>query len=385
MNSITLLFLKIATSKLLALLFFLFTNLTGFSQKSSAQNILRDTSAKFSERFDDAIREMGKANVDSALKILKELNGKDTTHAYVHYLMGVCYTEKEDPGALSIHFLEKATRDIRTDYENSSKKEKRAPVFSYYYLVKAYTKHGLCNKAEDAYENFRSLYGAEKIDFFVINAESILQKCVNKTGEKYTRTSNIITKNIDYTVTTPLYGVQVGAFRELMPIHEFDDIKNIEAFLDKEGYIRYVAGRFILRYQAEALKKVIQDAGYKDAFVVDVNVPKKYSEEIVIVDNRSFRKELEGNIEFSVQLGAFKDSIPDYLVRLYLEIEGIKEKKEGNLTLLAVGSYSTYEDVEKAKENITKRGVQGAFVVAYSDGRRVDVREAKRAAKKTKK
>lgn len=365
-------------------LFFLISHiycLTSFSQDYYTYYKQYDYNEKFAKRFDDAIVHMGKAEMPEALAVLKELYLQDSSHCYIQYLMGVCYTEQDPPDPLSYYYLEKATENILIDYALFSYKERRAPVFTYYYLVKAYTQHGKCPEAEKAFENFHLLYGKEKYDYFVANAESMLQGCINRDFTKKEKRKNLITKYTDYTLTAPLFGVQVGAFSELIPIHEFDDLRNVEAYIDSLGTIRYVIGHFPMKRDAQALLSAVHEKGYKDAFITNVNVPKKYSEEIIIVDNQSFQKKLDGNIEFRVQIGAFKDSIPDWLAKIYLKIEDIREIREGELTNLQFGAFKFYEEAELNKNKLIASGIPGAFVIAYNDMYRVSVKDAQRAIK----
>lgn len=336
----------------------------------------------FAKKFDEAIVHMGKAEMKDALAILKELYSLDSSHCYIQYLMGVCYTELKPPDPFSYYYLEKATENILADYALFSYKERRAPVFTYYYLVKAYMQHGKCALAEKAFENFHLLYGKEKYDYFVANAENMLQSCINRDFPKTQKKPELVTKNVDYTITAPLYGVQVGAFSKLIPIHEFENLKNVEAYIDSAGIIRYVIGHFPMKHDAQSLLNAVREKGYNDAFITNVNVPKKYSEEIVIVNNQSFKKPLTGNIEFRVQIGAFKDSIPDWLAKIYLQIEGIREIKENGFTNLQIGNYKYYEEAEMCKNNLIAMGIPDSFVIAYHDEKRVSVQDAIKAVQK---
>ena len=81
--------------------------------------------------------------------------------------------------------------------------------------------------------------------------------------------AGLVTKTISYTTKAPLWGVQIGAFKEVIPTSRFDNIKNVDAFVDKEGLIRYVVGHFSYKQQAESLLEVIQESGIPDAFIVE--------------------------------------------------------------------------------------------------------------------
>ena len=122
------------------------------------------------------------------------------------------------------------------------------------------------------------------------------------------RKESIVTKEIEYTTSSPLYGIQVGAFNELVPIREeFDDLKNVEAFMDTSGILRYIVGHFSIRSQADKLLLAIKKIGYNDAFIVNVNEVNRFSNEVVIVDNMSFKTHIMGQVTFKVQIGVFKE------------------------------------------------------------------------------
>jgi hypothetical protein len=183
----------------------------------------------------------------------------------------------------------------------------------------------------------------------------------------------------------PLWGVQVGAFKELVPIREeFNDLKNVEAFIDSTGTVRYVVGRFIHKNQALKLRDAIAQKGYPDAFVVNVNRPKTFSEEIIIVDNISFKAHIQGKVVFRVQVGAFRDSIPNHLVNLYLQLEGIESYQDKDLTLMLVGNFDTYEEAKAKKAEIQELGISDAFIVAFNKGHKIPLNVALKHVEKMK-
>src|SRR5690606_33498078 len=121
------------------------------------------------------------------------------------------------------------------------------------------------------------------------------------------KSRGLLTEKIKYTTRTPLYGVQIGSTSEVIPVNRFGDLKNIDAFVDKDGIIRYVVGHFSYKRQAESLLEVLKEKGFTDAFVVNVNDERKYSNSVVSFNNNNIRSQLIGKVEFAVQLGAFRD------------------------------------------------------------------------------
>src|SRR5690606_28124328 len=103
------------------------------------------------------------------------------------------------------------------------------------------------------------------------------------------------------------------------------------------------------RQQAEGLLELLKEKGFTDAFVVNVNDERKYSNAVVSFNNNNIRSQIVGKVEFAVQLGAFKEDIPEELSKAYLTVDGLVEVKQGDLTLITSSSYSSYEEAEENK------------------------------------
>ncbi len=187
----------------------------------------------------------------------------------------------------------------------------------------------------------------------------------------------IKTKRVNYTTTHSLFGVQVGAYIDPKFTRDFDGIKNVEVYMDQNGVFRYVVGRLIYPQQAAKLLEFVKEAGYKDAFIVDINGA-TYQEEVVTLDNVPIKKDIRGKVDFRVQIGAFRDTIPDELVRTYLRIDRIRENIQGDLTVLTVGSYGSYDIAKRYCEHIKVIGLPDAFVVSYNYDTKISVTEAKK-------
>ena len=196
--------------------------------------------------------------------------------------------------------------------------------------------------------------------------------------------AKIVTQSQEYSTPAPLWGVQVGSFSKFVPIGDFDDIKNVDAFIDREGKVRYVVGSFALRHQAETLLRVLQESGYKDAFIVDVNKERRFHDRIITVNNVSIKPSIRGKIHYRLQIGAFRDSIPRDMAMKYIQIDGIIENKEGDLTLLSVGHFDTYEEAAAYKGELEKVAINDSFVVAYNYDRKISVKQAKAYQEKQK-
>ena len=186
----------------------------------------------------------------------------------------------------------------------------------------------------------------------------------------------VMTREKSYTTPTSLYGVQVGAFIRPRFSNDFKGLKNVEVYIDNNGVFRYVIGNFVYRSQSEKLLKYVVESGYADAFIVDINSTENYTEEVIRVNNESIKREILGSIEFKVQIGVFKEEIPDDIMKIFLQFDDINEKIQGELSIFTLGSFSNYEIASAWCDNIKESGVPDAFVVALNDGQKISIEEA---------
>lgn len=189
--------------------------------------------------------------------------------------------------------------------------------------------------------------------------------------------NEISTKSINYTTLHSLYGVQVSALLNPQKTGQFENLKNVEVYIDQNGVFRYVIGRFTYRSQAERLLSHVRKAGHRDAFIVDVN-SSKYVEEVVTLDNESIHGEIAGKVDFKVQIGAFRHQIPDSLALVYLQIDGIREYTHNDLTILTVGSFDNYDEARAMRDQVRSKWIKDAFVVSYNYDRKISLQDAKR-------
>jgi len=185
----------------------------------------------------------------------------------------------------------------------------------------------------------------------------------------------VITKTIKYSTPHILYGVQVAAYLEPKFTRDFQNVKNVEVYIDKNGVFRYVIGRFPYKQQAQRLLDYVKEAGYEDAFIVDINGD-KYSEEVVSVDNESINRRITGKVDFRVQIGAFKEKIPEHVVRQYLIVDEIKETQVGEFTVLTIGSFNSYDGAAAYRNKMQQIGVEDAFIAAFNYDKKIPNDEA---------
>lgn len=391
----------------LVLLIGLMTNAVfGFSPKKEETD--------FQKNFNIAKQHLSQRKIDRALPYLLYLNKEYPENSNLKYLIGVCYAELEVVHPQTLKLLNEASVKTSLEYDPNSLEEERVPIYVYYYLSISYAQNKMCEEAEGAREKFLKIY-PHKDAYYIDESLRWLTICNNMEEEpeeealpefpdfvpytsepsdevkqeeapvfraekkQETKTieipQKIVTKKIEYSTKYPLYGVQLGAFKEVVPVSRFKAMKNVDAFMDNEGLIRYVVGHFSINSQAESLLKYIRSLGYTDAFVVNVNNHKKFSDEVISVNNVNIRAN-PTKVEYRIQIGAFRENIPRKTASMYSKIEGIKEHQEGELTYLTAGKFKTYLEAKAYSQGIIDAGVTDAFVIALANGRKVSLQQA---------
>ena len=85
----------------------------------------------------------------------------------------------------------------------------------------------------------------------------------------------------------------------------------------------------------------------------------------------------EGNVNYNVQIGAFKNAIEsDVLSKKFKISETIKSEMSEGFSKFMVGNFGEYKQARSHRENIKQKGCNSAFVVAYNGAKRITVQEA---------
>ena len=384
-----------------------------------ADNVATKEESDFQKNFNIAKQHLSQRQVNEALPYLQYLNKKYPENANLKYLIGVCYAELAIVNPVTIQLLSEASSKASLEYDPNSLDEERVPIYVYYYLSVAYSQNKQCEKAEKFRNTFMAVY-PHNDNYYIDESQRWINSCYEletvpketpipefpkfkpyvskpkivlsnkeiKNSQEYpeikiikdstpkTAFKKLTTKRVDYTTQSPLYGVQLGAFKEIISVSRFKNLHNVEVFIDKQGWIRYVVGHFSIYGQAESLLALIKTQGYPDAFVVNVNNEKKYSEEVISVDNVNLRAKKFDNLAYAVQIGAFNEKFSKKEAELYITFEGIKEIKNDSTTYLYFGKYKEYAEAKKFAEEVKQKGIPDAFVIAISRGRKVGLKQA---------
>jgi hypothetical protein len=226
------------------------------------------------------------------------------------------------------------------------------------------------------------------------------------------------------------FKVQIGAFRHTISGDQFKGVHPLTGETTPQGFIRYTAGMFTKFSAADKAKNDIHALGFKDAFVVAffhgkripmnealamlknpgagsepsqkgnpvaVTNPVSGAEEHPVVENRvtapvsnvlptanhdapaaiaktSQVSEVNG-LFYTVQVGVYSNPVSNE--KLY-GIQPLNTEKLANGTLrYSSGQYTDATKADEARQKIVQLGIKDAFVVAYYNGKRLSVNEAK--------
>ncbi len=132
---------------------------------------------------------------------------------------------------------------------------------------------------------------------------------------------------------------------------------------------------------ADAQKQ--QEGGVKTtAVVTSGNNQKKQQDASAPVQTTSPEKTVTpaantAGVSYSVQIAAMQRNVPvSYYAGTYSISEPINREQVDGLNKYTIGKYTSYDAARSGREQLRGKGVQGAFVTAYSSGRRITVQEA---------
>jgi hypothetical protein len=187
-----------------------------------------------------------------------------------------------------------------------------------------------------------------------------------------------------------VFRVQVGAFRKPVPAERFREFTPVDGKVLANGLTVYMAGYF--RSSAEALQQqaLIRKLGYADAFVVayqncnrlslaqgralEKNVTVATSN---IATQRPFADPGQG-LYYTVQVGVYNRPLSSEAQLGLTEL--IEAKTAKGQYRYASGKFDNLKSAKTRQQEAVAKGIKDAFIVAYYQGKRIDLAQAKQLA-----
>ncbi len=327
---------------------------------------------------------------DNTFKNLQPLSGETSRPGWIRYCLGLFRTF--EPANL----LKKVVRGMGypdafvVAYYNG----KRIPLYDAYAMISktnAETKQKYSSVSKEEFSHLAK---------FEIRQSNHDTKPDNDTKAFY-GTNEIIAADVIE------YAVQVGVYKSSRIPSALNSLVPLNTEEMNSGLFRFTTGRYQNRASADSMKRVAVSSGVKDAFVVIYKGGKKATAsqvQRIQADNQNARKDIatannstssttnnssqasgSGNtsnaegIIFKVQIGAFKENVPLSTVNSFLLIadKGIaQETDDRGLHIFYAGSFSDYNKAVSARDEIVDKGIKDAFIVGFSNGKRISATEA---------
>ena len=185
-----------------------------------------------------------------------------------------------------------------------------------------------------------------------------------------------------------VFRVQVGAFRKPVPAARFREFTPVDGQVLANGLTVYMAGYFQSSTEALQQQKLIRSLGYTDAFVVAYQNCTRLS----LAQGRALEKQVVTattnmttqsshfagpgqGLYYSVQVGVYNRPLTSE-AQLGLN-ELIEARTAKGQYRYASGKFTNIQEAKIRQQQAVGKGITDAFIVAYYDGKRIDLAQAK--------
>ncbi len=185
-----------------------------------------------------------------------------------------------------------------------------------------------------------------------------------------------------------VFRVQVGAFRKPVSAARFREFTPVDGQVLANGLTVYMAGYFQSSNEALQQQKLIRTLGYTDAFVVAYQNCTRLS----LAQGRALEKQVittttnmaakSSNFSgpgqgfyYSVQVGVYNRPLTSE-AQLGLK-ELIEAPTAKGQYRYASGKFSNIQEAKIRQQQAVAKGITDAFIVAYYEGKRIDLAQAK--------
>jgi hypothetical protein len=163
-----------------------------------------------------------------------------------------------------------------------------------------------------------------------------------------------------------VYRIQVGVFSRMVRPDYYMNISPVSAETDMmKGFIRYYTGFFNLYDDAEKALPLIQELGYKDAFIVAHHQEQKIS----LAKAKELENAPESTFEpiYRLQFGVFPNQLTEMSLAFYRAKTGDQRIQylhniKGEY-VYTIGIFLTFEEAENAKDELQTKGLKDLEIV----------------------
>jgi hypothetical protein len=307
-------------------------------------------------KFEQVQLFMAKGQINEAFPLIEELYRIDSTNHYTNYLLGVCYTQGKEISPKSIPHLEYATTKIMSKYRYMTYQDTEAPIFAWFYLTKAYSQNGICEKAVQSRDVFLGAYKVKRIgnfvpdpekDFFVKNIKEMTADC--QEGATAQIAFNIKFKS----KKEPLYAVKLSD--EIMSAGIDKGLTIANTIVNRKGKTLYYIGAFNDKSSALVLHQLMTAKGYKYHKILDINKEQDFvNSHAIPIDNQGLITNPDSVIiKYAIKIASFSDSeiIPVGIAKQYLKYK-IQHYKLINEKVLTLDPQ--FDDLKLINEELNK-------------------------------
>ena len=184
-----------------------------------------------------------------------------------------------------------------------------------------------------------------------------------------------------------VYKINIGKYKKEVSYDSFRGLFPVTT--EKQNRNRsygYYAGIFKDYYTAQKAVEIIKMYGFEEAFIQAFeNSEKKSTNEPALAIAESTEaaeifESVESGITFSIQVGAFKRGIQSSTLTKFKNAAGNHDlnqyKNSKGYNVVAVGNFSSLEEAEKVRNELLKKGIKSAYIVAFQNKKRIPVKEA---------
>jgi hypothetical protein len=183
-----------------------------------------------------------------------------------------------------------------------------------------------------------------------------------------------------------LWRVQVGAFRYPLSQNIFAALSDIITLQGDDDLTRYFSGVYERRTDAETYRKILQNSGFNDAFIVAFRGGQKISVREALGPMRNETSEElwqrpspdafdEDMIRYRVLLTKSDGSISPMKLEQFRELGKIDQYFEDGYTYYMIGEFKSKDIAQERLDEYQGAGLESAIIVGSFNGRPVTIDE----------